>query len=257
MKTKFNSKSIFNKLINNKIVLYILALICLFDILGYIMRYEFSAVLFFYLIGMIAFNYTKNMTVVLGTALIMTSLMHLIRNMMGLKEGFKEGKDHEDKDLADMVKKVAQEEGKDKPETEVDEAEVDESEAEVDEAEADEDEDTGEEEFKNKKSKKSGYQNQIKLNPAIYNTPNKEQISKQLGKAEQMEKAYDNLDKMLGKEGIKSISGHTKNLIKKQNELMKDLKDITPTLNEAVGAISKLDLSKLGNMFDSVSKNME
>ena len=40
-------------------------------------------------------------------------------------------------------------------------------------------------------------------------------------------------------------------------EEMKDLKDITPTLNEAVGAISKLDLSKLGNMFDSVSKNME
>ena len=69
MKTKFNSKSIFNKLVNNKIVLYIVALICLFDILGYIMRYEFSAVLFFYLIGMITFNYTKNMTVVLGTAL--------------------------------------------------------------------------------------------------------------------------------------------------------------------------------------------
>ena len=59
MKTKFNSKYIFNKLINNKIVLYIIALVSLFDILGYIMRYEFSAVLFFYLIGMITFNYTK------------------------------------------------------------------------------------------------------------------------------------------------------------------------------------------------------
>ena len=93
MKTKFNSKSIFNKLVNNKIVLYIVALICLFDILGYIMRYEFSAVLFFYLIGMITFNYTKNMTVVLGTALLMTSLMHLIRNMMGFKEGMKGNKE--------------------------------------------------------------------------------------------------------------------------------------------------------------------
>ena len=108
MKAKFNSKSIFNKLVNNKIVLYIVALICLFDILGYIMRYEFSAVLFFYLIGMITFNYTKNMTVVLGTALLMTSLMHLIRNMMGLKEGFKEGAD--DTALTEMVKDIAEQE---------------------------------------------------------------------------------------------------------------------------------------------------
>ena len=243
MKTKFNSKSIFNKLVNNKIVLYIVALICLFDILGYIMRYEFSAVLFFYLIGMITFNYTKNMTVVLGTALLMTSLMHLIRNMMGFKEGFKEGKDDEEKDLTEMVKKVAQQEG------EKDEEEEGEEEAE--EVEEEEEQET----MKNKK--KSGYQNKMKLNPGMYNTPNKEQISKQLGKAGQMEKAYDNLDKMIGQEGIKSISSHTKKLVKQQNELMKDLKDITPTLNEAVGAISKLDLSKLGNMFDSVSKNME
>jgi len=246
MKAKFNSKSIFNKLVNNKIVLYIIALICLFDILGYIMRYEFSAVLFFYLIGMITFNYTKNMTVVLGTALLMTSLMHLIRNMMRLKEGFKEGKEAKETEETE--------------ETEPEETEAEgekEQEEEGKEEEEKEKEDEKEEEFKNKKSKKSGYQNQMKLNPGMYNSPNKEQISKQLGKAGQMEKAYDNLDKMIGQEGIKSISSHTKKLVKQQNELMKDLKDITPTLNEAVGAISKLDLSKLGNMFDSVTKNME
>ena len=244
MKAKFNSKSIFNKLVNNKIVLYIIALICLFDILGYIMRYEFSAVLFFYLIGMITFNYTKNMTVVLGTALLMTSLMHLIRNMMRLKEGFKEGKEAKETEETE--------------ETEPEETEAEGEKGQEEEGkEEEEKEDEKEEEFKNKKSKKSGYQNQMKLNPGMYNSPNKEQISKQLGKAEQMEKAYDNLDKMIGQEGIKSISSHTKKLVKQQNELMKDLKDITPTLNEAVGAISKLDLSKLGNMFDSVTKNME
>lgn len=246
MKAKFNSKSIFNKLVNNKIVLYIVALICLFDILGYIMRYEFSAVLFFYLIGMITFNYTKNMTVVLGTALLMTSLMHLIRNMMGFKEGMKGKKEENSED--------GEEGGEEEVVEEVVEEEEEDSLDEIVEKATEE-----EEEFKNKKkkSKQSGYQNKMKLNPGMYNTPNKEQISKQLGKAGQMEKAYDNLDKMIGQEGIKSISSHTKKLVKQQNELMKDLKDITPTLNEAVGAISKLDLSKLGNMFDSVTKNME
>ena len=38
---------------------------------------------------------------------------------------------------------------------------------------------------------------------------------------------------------------------------MKDLKDITPALNEAVGAISKMDLGKIGNIFDSLGKNSE
>jgi len=249
MKSKFNSKSIFNKLVNNKIVLYIVALICLFDILGYIMRYEFSAVLFFYLIGMITFNYTKNMTVVLGTALLMTSLMHLIRNMMGFKEGMK-GKKETDDTLGqdeEEEKEVAEEEPPPGPKPDTEDPDTEDIDT----------EDIDTEEFKNKKSKKSGYQNQMKLNPGMYNTPNKEQISKQLGKAGKMEKAYDNLDKMIGQEGIKSISSHTKKLVKQQNDLMKDLKDITPTLNEAVGAISKLDLSKLGNMFDSVTKNME
>lgn len=249
MKSKFNSKSIFNKLVNNKIVLYIIALICLFDILGYIMRYEFSAVLFFYLIGMITFNYTKNMTVVLATALIMTSLMHLIKNIMGFKEGMKGKKDEPN------LKKMAEDLAKEKDDEETEESEETEETEETEENEETE-ETEDKEDIKNKKSKKSGYQNQIKLNPGMYNTPNKEQIKKQLGKAEHMEKAYDNLDKIIGDEGIKSISNHTKKLVKQQNELMKDLKDITPTLNEAVGAISKLDLSKIGNMFDSVSKNM-
>ena len=97
----------------------------------------------------------------------------------------------------------------------------------------------------------------MKLNPGMYNIPNKEQLDKQLGKAAHMEKAYDNIEKMLGQEGIKSISSHTKKLVQQQNELMKDLKDITPALNEAVGAISKMDLGKIGNIFDSLGKNTE
>ena len=55
-----------NKVVNNKFVLYFVALLALLDVLGYIMRKEFSAVLLFYLVGMITYFYTKNMTIVLG-----------------------------------------------------------------------------------------------------------------------------------------------------------------------------------------------
>ena len=74
-------------LVKNKYVLYVVALIAFIDILGYIMRQEFSAVLFFYLVGMISYFYTKNMTLVLLTSLIVTTLAHLLKNTMGFKEG--------------------------------------------------------------------------------------------------------------------------------------------------------------------------
>ena len=92
----FNLKGItVNNLLKNKYVLYVVALIALIDILGFIMRQEFSAVLFFYLVGMIAYFYTKNMTLVLLTSLVATTLAHLLKNMMGLKEGMENEEEEE------------------------------------------------------------------------------------------------------------------------------------------------------------------
>lgn len=81
-------------------------------------------------------------------------------------------------------------------------------------------------------------------------------MQKQLGKATEMEQAYDNLEKIMGKENIQSISTDTKDLIKQQNELIKQLKTMTPALNDAMSSIGNLDLSKLTNMFSSATKTL-
>ena len=95
------------------------------------------------------------------------------------------------------------------------------------------------------------------LTPALFNNiPNKQQMQKQLGEATEMEQAYDNLEKIMGKENIQSISNETKDLIKQQNELIKQLKTMTPALNDAMSSIGNLDLSKLTNMFTSATKSL-
>ena len=99
-------------------------------------------------------------------------------------------------------------------------------------------------------SRREEYQNQIKLTPGLYNIPNTEQLKSQLGKVDNIEQAYDNIDKVIGKNGMKSISNNTQELLRKQNELLKGLKNITPALNEAMGAIGKIDLGSLQNMFN-------
>ena len=69
---------------------------------------------------------------------------------------------------------------------------------------------------------------------------------------DKIEKAYDGFDKLIGENGIRNMSAHTKDLVKQQKELLKSLKEIT-ALNEALGSIGKLDLSSLANVFKNIS----
>ena len=75
-------------------------------------------------------------------------------------------------------------------------------------------------------------------------------MTKQLGKATEVEQAYDNLEQIMGSKNIQAMSSDTKDLIRQQNDLIKQLKSMTPALNEAMTALGGLDLSKLTNMFN-------
>ena len=207
---KKNYNPTFNKFANNKIILYVVASIALLSLFGHLMYSEFSAIILFFIVGGVAYSVTKNMTIVLGTAFIVTSLATLSSSVLVTKEGMKEGIETETD-----------------PET--------------------------------KKETKTETETEplSQLTPALFNNiPNKQQMQKQLGEATEMEQAYDNLEKIMGKENIQSISTDTKDLIKQQNELIKQLKTMTPALNDAMSSIGNLDLSKLTNMFTSATKSL-
>lgn len=287
----FNLKGISLKnIVKNKYVLYLVALIALVDILGYLMRQEFSAVLFFYLVGIIAYFYTKNMTLVLLTSLVATTLAHLLKNMMGFKEGMENEEEEEEIELEEEVDLEEDETINKDKEKVIDRIKLKDEEA----SEAVENFEhkkgkSKEEKIKNafekkdilpskkekeklenvsqdakellskleKKGVKSGYTNQQKLTPGLYNIPNKAQLEKQLGEADKIEAAYDNLEQVIGENGIKSMSNSTKELVRQQNELLKGLKDITPALHEAMGAIGKIDLGGLSSMFNSTRTKLQ
>ena len=254
---KFNS--LFNKLLNNKIVLYVVALIALIDVIAYIINKEFGAVLFFYLAGLIAYKFSSNMTVVLGSALIATSLVHLLKFMLGFKEGFV-------KENLNKIKEETFKEGK----NHIKENKEEEEEKDKEEEKEKEEEEEEEEEESTPLSKiplpkvplpkdiseKNGFTNQ-KLSPEVINNiPNKDKLTQNMSKADNIEAAYDNLEKTIGENGIKSMSGATKDLISQQNQLVKGLKEVTPVLNEAMGALAKIDLSSLSGMFNKFSSQV-
>jgi len=234
---KKNSNAMFNKLVNNKITLYIVAIISLLSLVGNIIYSEFSAILLFFLVGAIAYNYTKNMTIVLASAFLATSIANLSMNLFLYKEGL----GNMDSSGNTIPKNKASEET---PESSGATSATSATSA-----------NTSISTNQTEETEKTEALSQ--LTPALFNnTPNKEQLQKQLGKATEMEQAYDNLEKIMGKENIQSISTDTKDLIKQQNDLIKQLKTMTPALNEAMTSIGNLDLSKLTGMFSSATKSL-
>tara|TARA_B100000482_G_scaffold180685_1_gene153344 strand:- start:46 stop:681 length:636 start_codon:yes stop_codon:yes gene_type:complete len=211
------------------------------------------------------------MTLVLSSCLIVTTLAHLIKNMIGLKEGnenLKEGNEKDDdkeKDTKNPEKKAIIERIKLQDEEALDMKEN--KEMVIKDAKGNSQEEKEKEKEKQKPlidnktndlnaKQLDQYQNIQKLTPGLFNIPNKEQLKKQLGEADKIEAAYDNLEKVIGENGIKSMSNSTKELVRQQNELLKGLKTITPALNEAMGAIGKIDLGELKNLFNATTTKL-
>ena len=83
----FNAKIFSNKIFNNQITLFIVSAIAFISLYRYIIMYEFSAVLLFFIIAGLAYSFTKNMTIVLGSAFLATLIVSMFKGLFGFKEG--------------------------------------------------------------------------------------------------------------------------------------------------------------------------
>jgi hypothetical protein len=244
----FNNNLLNNKIMNNKITLLIVAAIAFFSLYLHIVNSHFSAVLLFFLTGALVYGFTKNMVIVLGSAFLVTT----IASMLARSFGFKEGQENMKKAKKTKKSKDDEEEGDGEEDGGDEEDGVSEN---IEKALKGLPEDIDASVTK-KKADAAGFDNKQKLSPALFNTPSKKDMEQQLGKASEAEKAYDNLEKIMGTENINSISSDTKDLIKQQNELIKQLKTMTPALNSAMASLGGLDLNKLTGMFNSATKNL-
>ena len=258
----FNAKIFSNKIFNNQITLFIVSAIAFISLYRYIIMYEFSAVLLFFIIAGLAYSFTRNMTIVLGSAFLATFIVSMFK-------GFKEGN-------TNMVESMVESSGNTVPTGTQAQAQTQATTGAQattgTQAQTQAPTIPGASSLQQSLGALAGppatapniaspprdtYQNQIPLTPGLYNMPNKEQMAKQLGKATETEQAYDNLEKIMGSKNIQAMSSDTKDLIRQQNDLIKQLKSMTPALNEAMNALGGLDLSKLTNMFNKREEHTE
>ena len=75
--------------------------------------------------------------------------------------------------------------------------------------------------------------------------------------ASTLEKAYDNLDKLLGSDALKQMSDRTQNLAAQQANLMETMKGMEPMMQRAGQMLEGLDVGQMGGMIEGLTKKLE
>ena len=66
--------------------------------------------------------------------------------------------------------------------------------------------------------------------------------------ASTLEGAYDNLDKILGSDGINKLTGDTQKLMAQQQKLFDSMKHMAPMIQNAKDMLTGFDMKELGNL---------
>jgi competence protein ComGC len=261
-----------SKLVCNKYFLYFIAFLAATNVLGYIVTNKINAVIFFALVAFLMTNFSKNMAIVLLVAIIATNLLMANKSMReGLENANKvmendSNLENVDPDLQkglDALKATGN---------------VDDAKAKLSEkktaakAQADAAVENGDMETKsikdinnldmNKKttdpetfkshepmsSKKSGFHN-AKGGSAFKDAAPVNGGSR-IDYASTLEGAFDNLDKILGSDGINKLTGDTQKLMVQQQKLFETMQGMVPMINQAKDMMTGIDMGKLGGLAD-------
>jgi hypothetical protein len=219
----------------NKFVLYGSLLLVLLSILRHLANKNINAVVLIALIGLLMSYFSKNMIIVLLTAFATVFILEMVGSQ-GVMEGMVSKKEDEDDDETtddDKTDKKGEDE-KDEPTEDKDKSK--------DNASA-EKKTEGNKTLNEKKNK----QGMTKLSPASYDGKDHDgegadgmKEANRIDYASTLEQAYDNIENIIGEEGVRGLTDQTKSLMNQQKELMNNMKEMGPLLKSAEGFMHQM-----------------
>jgi hypothetical protein len=75
--------------------------------------------------------------------------------------------------------------------------------------------------------------------------------------ASTLESAYDNLDKLLGSEAIRTMTQDTQRLAEKQQVLMGNIKQLEPMMQNAGKMLDNLNVGQMGDMLTNLENKFK
>jgi hypothetical protein len=196
---KINSQV--SKILTNKWVLNIVALLALLNVIGYMVMGNLNSVLFFLVLAVLVRYFSKNMIIVLGVPLIVVNLFSL----KGKSYYYIEGLENNTTNHNDTIKKINDDKQKSQtavmPGTDTEHTTNGPESANV----------KTDENFEVGRAKNGG---------------------SKIDYASTIENAYDELNKVLGSDGIKSLTDDTQRLMKQQMDLAQSMNSLGPMVEK-------------------------
>ena len=233
-----------SKLLTNKYFLYFIVFLSAANVLGYLVSNRVNTVIFFGLIAFLASRFSKNMVVILLAALIAT-------NLLMVNKGTREGLENATTEVSTTevsTTEVSTTDEKKKGDEVVGSTPTSGASAESVTPTIKDPVSTEE-----KNTEKFGNKHASKLSGAA---PVNTDGGSRIDYASTLEGAYDNLDKILGSDGINKLTGDTQKLMAQQQKLFNSMQSMAPMIENAKGMMAGFnpeDLKGLAGIASSLT----
>lgn len=229
----------FSKILENKYVLYIVFFLAVTNLFSYMVANNHTAVAFFIITSVLIYYFCKNMIIVLGVPLILTSIFAVGKYKHRRRREGMEGS--MDKDETAVKKE-------EKPKTPISNSEVivpTESQETV----------TADNTATSSGSESHDEPGPADTAPKAGFTGINNKKNNRIDYAATVEDAYGDLSKILGGDGIKNLTTDTQKLMKQQLQLAEAMQSMTPLLEQAKTLIGGFDMKNFDGIA-SLAKNL-
>jgi hypothetical protein len=234
-----------SKLLTNKYFLYFIVFLASTNVLGYMVTNKINAIIFFILVSLLTYQFSKNMAVILLVAIIATNFLMVNTRMREGLEG-QSTPDNSKTTTTDVTQKVLNKI------TDVDPEIADAIPS-----------------VQNDKTTPSLDPNNHDLNKkdtetnapmGVGSSMSKKQSSKtsehfgpRLDYAKTIEQSYQNLDQLLGSDSIQQLTNDTQKLMSQQQNLFNTMQQMAPMIEGAKNMLGGFDIKSLTNSLNKVS----
>lgn len=245
-----------SKLLTNKYFLYFMVFLASTNMLGYLVTNKLNALIFFALVGLITFQFSKNMAVVLLVAIIATNFLmstNLIRE--GLENQSTDNTSNTNSTTSKKDPKMDSS-SNDTTNNSSNNLTTDSSNNLTTDSSNNLTNDSSNMDINNKDlNKKIGTNDEPEgvVQSANIKGKTEEHFGPRLDYASTIEQSYQNLDELLGSDSIKQLSTDTQKLMAQQQNLFNTMNQMAPVLEGATNMLKTFDINALTDSLKMIS----
>lgn len=235
-----------SKLLTNKYFLYFIVFLASTNVLGYIVTNKINAIIFFILVSLLTYQFSKNMAVILLVAIIATNFLMVNKRMREGLEGI-DNKTTSDNTTPNLTQNALNKI------TNIDPVIANAIPIVKDDQTTSPPLDPNNNDLNNKSKEKTA---PMGVGSSVSNkqsSKTSEHFGPRLDYAKTIEDSYQNLDQLLGSDSIQQLTNDTQKLMSQQQNLFNTMQQMAPMIEGAKNMLGGFDIKSLTNSLNNVS----